>query len=596
MPRFIAATYHTSIKVAEFICDDGRHLLRCGGTLPWRLNNAGDLMSPLDSNNQPAPRKTKNFIGFAAVPDKKSGKLNQAFIFPDYATGREQLEYSVKRLYSKCNIPQLVQKYAPPEGNDCKKYTSDLLRETGMSADKVVGDMSASEFKKVVDAIEKLEGYHNEADSRNEIWIPVSRITATDGARPLSDEEVVLRINGEERTVKTNEYGQLPPIPHPNGQKVDVLHRQPSGDLTPVGTISGEQGKHFSLKTWFQRFVVTSGPDEAPDSTTSRRESLVYTVEPGDTLSKLAKRFGTTVAQIKQDNRLQRDVIHPGQQFGINGPKPVELAIAPTKRSVPAATTTSKGSKLPAANQIAKTARSKGGNGKTISLLRTDQRTAPWMAVAFHEATTFEGKKEKDITKSHNYHRLVTDKDRGGGEATVIKGKDGKPKIGKDGNPLTKIKFDGLPSLAGDHSPWCASFVNYCLKEARYAPGRQHMSSYTFGSDSDLFVRIKEPIYGAIRFSRREGGGHVCFVYGRSGNKLVAIGGNQGDEICFELTNTGTKGETFYVPVAYKDYATGEGNSLPDIDIESLRKEFGNAVKITDTQIKAKSIKGQSQA
>jgi hypothetical protein len=91
MPRLIAATYHANIKVAEFICDDGRHLLRCGGTLPWRLNNAGDLMSPVNTKNEPAPKKTKNFIGFASVPNERTGKSSHFFIFPDYESGREQL-------------------------------------------------------------------------------------------------------------------------------------------------------------------------------------------------------------------------------------------------------------------------------------------------------------------------------------------------------------------------------------------------------------------------------------------------------------------------------------------------------------------------
>ena len=79
MARFLSATYHADIKVAEFICDDGRHLLRCGGTLPWRLNNAGDLMSPVDTSGKPAPKKTKNYIGFAAVPNRKNGKTSHFF-------------------------------------------------------------------------------------------------------------------------------------------------------------------------------------------------------------------------------------------------------------------------------------------------------------------------------------------------------------------------------------------------------------------------------------------------------------------------------------------------------------------------------------
>lgn len=114
------------------------------------------------------------------------------------------------------------------------------------------------------------------------------------------------------------------------------------------------------------------------------------------------------------------------------------------------------------------------------------------------------------------------------------------------------------------------------------------MSSYTFGTDKDLFLRVKEPIYGAVRFSKRTGGGHVCFVYGTVADKLVVIGGNQGDQICFELMNMGEKNEVFYVPLTYKEYAEKDGATLPEVDVEAVKKEFGDAVNISDSQIKAK--------
>jgi hypothetical protein len=332
MPRFIAATYHANIKVAEFIGDDGRHLLRCGGTLPWRLNNAGDLMSPVDANNEPAPKKTRNFIGFASVPNQKTGKSSHFFIFLDYESGREQLELSIKRLYAARTLPQLVEKYAPPESNDTAKYTADLLEATGVSGDRTVSELTDTELKKVLDTIEKIEGYHSKAETRKEVWVPVSRITATDGARPLADQEIVLRVDGKDTVLKTNEYGQVPPIAHPDGKAITVLHKQASGDLKSVGIISGDKGQHFSLKTWVQRFFALPGPDEPPADAASRRAASAYTVQPNDTLSKLAAKFETTVEQIKRDNGLKRDAIFAGQQLGIHGPLPPN-----TKASTPAA-------------------------------------------------------------------------------------------------------------------------------------------------------------------------------------------------------------------------------------------------------------------
>lgn len=589
--QFISATYHANLKVAEFICDDGRHLLRCGGSLPWRLNNAGDLMSPLDKNGQPAPRKTKNYIGFAAVPSKDRSKLHHFFIFPDYQSGREQLELSLKRRYADSTLPQLVESYAPADSNDTGKYIDDLRKETGIAADKTVSQLSDTELKKLADAIEKLEGYHSNAECRKEIWVPVNRITATDGAKPLADDEIVLRMGGKETTLTSNQYGQFPPIARPKGESVEVLHRQANGNLQSVGVLSGENTQHFSLKTWLQRFIGMPGPDKPPSDAQARKAPLAYTVQPGDTLSSIASRFKTTVEQIKRDNGIRRNMIFAGQKLDIHGQlAPSEAAAKPvTKRAVPKADPAAKGKAAPPTEESATPARSNAGGGKPLALIKAEQRLAPWMAVAFREVTTFAGKKEREFTETRNYHRLVTDGDRAGGRVIPIRGKDGKPVKDKDGNVLTKTKYEGAASLVS--TPWCASFVNYCLREAGYAPGRRHMSSYTFGEDKDLFVSVKKPIYGAIRFSHRDGGGHVCVVYGTIDGKLVILGGNQSDQICFQLRDINEKGSVFFVPVPYRDFAaSANGKVLPEVDIEALRKEFPHAVLITDTQIKAAKL------
>jgi len=46
-------------------------------------------------------------------------------------------------------------------------------------------------------------------------------------------------------------------------------------------------------------------------------DSIEYTVQAGDTLSAIARRFNTTVELLKRINRLQSDVIRPGQKFKV---------------------------------------------------------------------------------------------------------------------------------------------------------------------------------------------------------------------------------------------------------------------------------------
>lgn len=87
MPRFIAATYHAKLKVAEFVTEDGRHLLRAGGTLPWRINNSGDLISPVNSRGEPNPKLTRGYLGFAGVTNKSATQTHHFLSFPTTKQG-----------------------------------------------------------------------------------------------------------------------------------------------------------------------------------------------------------------------------------------------------------------------------------------------------------------------------------------------------------------------------------------------------------------------------------------------------------------------------------------------------------------------------
>ena len=47
------------------------------------------------------------------------------------------------------------------------------------------------------------------------------------------------------------------------------------------------------------------------------KDSFLYEVKPGDSLAKIAKKFGTTVALIKRSNHLRRDLIRAGEKLKI---------------------------------------------------------------------------------------------------------------------------------------------------------------------------------------------------------------------------------------------------------------------------------------
>ncbi len=68
--------------------------------------------------------------------------------------------------------------------------------------------------------------------------------------------------------------------------------------------------------------VASSGssnkqPGKKPQRTFTEPTLITYTVQKGDNLYDIAKRSRTTVAQIKKDSGLKKDVIYPGQKIKV---------------------------------------------------------------------------------------------------------------------------------------------------------------------------------------------------------------------------------------------------------------------------------------
>lgn len=66
-------------------------------------------------------------------------------------------------------------------------------------------------------------------------------------------------------------------------------------------------------------------PDPAPPV----QDTITYSVETGDTLYNIAKRFGTSIPAIKAANQLTNDIIYPGQKLVIPGPARETAPTAP---------------------------------------------------------------------------------------------------------------------------------------------------------------------------------------------------------------------------------------------------------------------------
>ena len=106
---------------------------------------------------------------------------------------------------------------------------------------------------------------------------------------------------------------------------------------------------------------------------------------------------------------------------------------------------------------------------------------------------------------------------------------------GKAHNPTI---LNWLKSLGAwwseDETAWCGAFIAHCLKVAgvKYPKHWYRALDYVnYGS------KLTKPAYGCVAIKTRQGGGHVCFVVGRDEKtrKLVCIGGNQSNMVCYAL-------------------------------------------------------------
>lgn len=82
-----------------------------------------------------------------------------------------------------------------------------------------------------------------------------------------------------------------------------------------------------------------------------------------------------------------------------------------------------------------------------------------------------------------------------------------------------------------DETAWCAAFVNYCLKTAKYS----HTGKLNARSFLDYGVKTETPTQGDIvvfwRSSRDSWKGHVGFYVSEDKDNIYCLGGNQNNMV-----------------------------------------------------------------
>ena len=143
MPYVHAADFKKGSSAVVYTADDGRRLVRVGGSRSWRNNNHGNMRYTDFSRD-------KSAIGTA-------GKFAA---FPSVGTGRAALSLLLRGpKYLNLSITKAISRYAPPSENNTDNYERLIAKLTGLDVSRKVGKLSEIEFTGVVSAIEPIEGY-----------------------------------------------------------------------------------------------------------------------------------------------------------------------------------------------------------------------------------------------------------------------------------------------------------------------------------------------------------------------------------------------------------------------------------------------------
>jgi RHS repeat-associated protein len=125
------------------VYSDGTEEVRSGGTRSWRNNNPGNLRAGDFANEHGA---IGNAGGFA--------------VFPDEATGQAALTARLSTPpYTNLTLDEAIERYAPPNENDTRRYQGFVRQRTGLAGDVRLGTLNNNQRTALANAIRTLEGW-----------------------------------------------------------------------------------------------------------------------------------------------------------------------------------------------------------------------------------------------------------------------------------------------------------------------------------------------------------------------------------------------------------------------------------------------------
>lgn len=148
----------------------------------------------------------------------------------------------------------------------------------------------------------------------------ISAAETTQNRNDIPFPEETAMVSTEENTssqVQPN-MADVPPPP-PTSSEVTFIEKPvtPTESTLPTSPKPVATVKPPKQTTSSGRPTQNKKPGKAPKQKFTEPTLITYTVQKGDNLYDIAKRSRTTVAQIKKDSGLKKDVIYPGQKIKV---------------------------------------------------------------------------------------------------------------------------------------------------------------------------------------------------------------------------------------------------------------------------------------
>lgn len=168
----------------------------------------------------------------------------------------------------------------------------------------------------------------------------------------------------------------------------------------------------------------------------------------------------------------------------------------------------------------------------------------------------------------------VSGEGRGWTEApwmSVARGELGQRELPKNRHNPRILEYHATTTLRArdDETPWCSSFCNWVMRRSGYE-GTNSARALSW-RNRNWGQRINRPAVGAIAIiDWGRGKGHVGFVAGRSGNRIVLLGGNQSNMVRYSPFDRNRIVE-YRVPTGYA--VPPEAYVLPEINVGGQRTQ-----------------------